>query len=113
MEVTALSDNVLVVIVCVPEVKDTAEEIAVEQPELLYKVTVAPSLKVNATVGLKFVVLGDVDCTLTDEKLGASESNVLDSCVAAVLLLPAASCADAAATLTVTAPCADGVTFTV
>jgi hypothetical protein len=43
---------VLVNIDCDPDAFDVAEEIAVEQPELLYKVTVAASLNVNAIVGV-------------------------------------------------------------
>jgi hypothetical protein len=68
---------------------------------------------VNATVGVKLVELGDVDCTLIALNDGANESNVLDNVVAAVLPLPAASCANPAAIDTDTAPCAVGVTLVV
>ena len=68
---TALSGSVFVFMVRAPAAKLVADEMVAVAHMSLNSVTVAASLNVNATVGVKFVVLGDVDCTLTAEKLGA------------------------------------------
>jgi hypothetical protein len=73
---------------------------------------VTPSEKVNVKVMAELLVGPDAGDEVI-ARVGATESKVLESCIAAVLLLPALSWATLAATLTVTAPWADGVTFTV
>jgi hypothetical protein len=74
-------------------VKDTSDAVNPVTPSEKVNVSVIAELLVGPEAGL------DVIATV-----GATESKILESCVAAVLLLPALSWAALAATLTVTAP---------
>jgi len=80
----------------------------------LISVTAKPvtaSLNVKVAVNALFVV---VPVTLDEiATVGALASYVVEYCVAAVLLLPALSCAIFAGTSTVTVPSAPGVTVAV
>ena len=72
--------------------------------------SVTSSLKVTVTGMAALVVEGAVDERMA---VGFTLSNVRVNEVAAVLLLPAASCATPAAMAMVTRPCAEGVTVNV
>ena len=76
---------------------------AVEHEASLNNVTVAFSFNVKPIVGVKFVVLGEVDWMLKLVKLGATLSYVIDHGVDAILPLFAKSVAALAATLADTA----------